>query len=131
MTQTFTPEHKAKLEQYLATHTLPSGLGSKESACSIAAINLAVSGELTDEIPDCMSGVLGTAAVVLQDAMPSEMRNSLRYKTLLPDMAGTGREHEQERLAIIVDWMWSVVLPQLQPIANQHGFGSEWQTMCS
>jgi hypothetical protein len=100
MTQTFTQEHKAKLEQYLATHTLPSGLGSKESACSIAAINLAVSGELTDEIPDCMSGVLGTAAVVLQDAMPSEMRNSLRYKTLLPDMAGTGREHEQERLAI-------------------------------
>jgi hypothetical protein len=77
-----------------------------------------------------MSDVLGTAAVVLQDAMPSEMRNSLRYKTLLPDMAGTGREHEQERLAILINWMWSVVLPQLQPLANQHGFGSEWQTMC-
>ena len=131
MTQTFTPEHKAKLEQYLATHTLPSGLGTKESACSLAAINLALSGELTDEIPDCMSDVLGTAAMVLQDAMPSEMRNSLRYKTLLPDMAGTGRKHEQERLDILKDWMWSVVLPQLQPIANQHGFGSEWQTMCN
>jgi hypothetical protein len=62
--------------------------------------------------------------------MPSEMRNSLRYKTLLPDMAGTGRKHEQERLAILINWMWSVVLPQLQPIADQHGFGSEWQTMC-
>jgi hypothetical protein len=130
MTQTFTQEHKAKLEQYLATHTLPSGLGTEESACSLAAINLALSGELTDEIPDCMSDVLGTATMVLQDAMPSEMRNSLRYKTLLPDMAGTGRKHEQERLAILINWTWSVVLPQLQPIANQHGFGSEWQTMC-
>ena len=131
MTQTFTQEHKAKLEQYLATHTLHRGVGSKESACSLAAINLALSGELTDEIPDCMSDVLGTAAMVLQDAMPSEMRNSLRYKTLLSDMAGTGRKHEQERLAILMDWMWSVVLPQLQPIANKHGFGSDWQTMCN
>ena len=131
MTQTFTQEHKAKLEQYLATHTLPSGLGTKESACSLAAINLALSGELTDEIPDCMSDVLGTATIVLQDAMPSEMRNSLRYKTLLPDMAGTGRKHEQERLAILINWMWSVVLPQLQPLADKHGFGSEWQTMCN
>ena len=131
MTQTFTQEHRAKLEEYLATHTLPSGLGTEESACSLAAINLALSGELTDEIPDCMSDVLGTAAIVLQDAMPSEMRNSLRYKTLLPDMAGTGRKHEQERLAIIMDWMWSVVLPQLQPVADKHGFGSEWQTMCN
>jgi hypothetical protein len=131
MTQTFTQEHKAKLEEYLATHTLLSGLGTKESACSLAAINLALSGELTDEIPDCMSDVLGTATMVLQDAMPSEMRNSLRYKTLLPDMAGTGRKHEQERLAILINWMWSVVLPQLQPLADKHGFGNEWQTMCN
>jgi hypothetical protein len=90
MTQTFTQEHKAKLEEYLATHPLSSGLGSKESACSIAAINLAMTGTLTDEIPDCMSEVLGDSTISLQDAMPSEMRNSTRYKTLLPEMAGTG-----------------------------------------
>jgi hypothetical protein len=131
MTQTFTQEHKAKLEQYLATHTLPSGLGTKESACSIAAINLAMSGTLTDDIPDCMSEVLGKATIRLQDAMPEEMRNSERYKALLPEMAGTGREHEQERLAILMNWMWSVVLPQLQPIADKNGFGSEWKNMCS
>ena len=131
MTQTFTQEHKAKLEEYLATHTLPSGLGTKESACSIAAINLAMTGTLTDYIPDCMSWVLGRATMDLQDAMPKEMRNSEKYKALLPDMAGTGREYEQERLAIIMDWMWSVVLPKLQPVADKHGFGSEWQTMCN
>ena len=131
MTQTFTQEHRAKLEEYLATHTLPSGLGAKESACSIAAINLAVSGTLTDDIPDCMSKVLGKATIRLQDAMPEEMRNSERYKALLPDMAGTGHEHEQGRLDILKDWLWSVVLPQLQPFADNHGFGSEWQTMCN
>jgi hypothetical protein len=130
MTQTFTQKHKAKLEQYLATHILPKGLGTKESACSIAAINLAVSGKLTDDIPDCMSDVLGRAAITLQDSMPSEMRNSLRYKALLPEMAGTGRKHEQERLAILLDWMWSVVLPQLQPIAESKGFGDAWKNMC-
>jgi hypothetical protein len=130
MTQTFTQEHKAKLEEYLATHILPIGLGTKKSACSIAAINLAVSGTLTDDIPDCMSDVLGKATIRLQDSMPSEMRNSLRYKALLPDMAGTGREYEQERLAILMNWMWSVVLPQLQPVADKHGFGDEWKNMC-
>jgi hypothetical protein len=130
MTQTFTQEHRAKLEQYLATHDLPEGLSVEESACSIAAINLAISGRLTDEIPDCMSDVLGEATIRLQDAMPGEMRNSLRYKTLLPDMAGTGREHEQERRTIIMDWMWSVVLPQLQPLADKHGFGDAWKNMC-
>jgi hypothetical protein len=130
MTQTFTQEHRAKLEEYLATHTLPSGLGAKESACSIAAINLALSGELTDEIPDCMSDVLGRAAIALQDAMPGEMRNSERYKALLPEMAGTGRKHEQERLAILLDWMWSVVLPKLQPFAESKGFGDAWKNMC-
>jgi hypothetical protein len=130
MTLTFTQEHRAKLEKYLATHTLPRGLSTKESACSIAAINLAVSGKLTDDIPDCMSDVLGRAAITLQDGMPSEMRNSEKYKALLPDMAGTGRKHEQERLAILLDWMWSVVLPKLQSIAESKGFGDAWKNMC-
>ena len=130
MTQTFTQEHRAKLEEYLATHILPKGLGTKESACSIAAINLAMTGTLTDKIPDCMSTLLGFITIKLQDGMPEEMRNSERYKALLPEMAGTGCEHEQQRLDIFMDWLWSVVLPHLQPIANQHGFGSEWETFC-
>ena len=130
MTNTFTDEHRMKLEQYLAEHELPSGLGTEESACSIAAINLAISGELTDDIPDCMSKVLGNSTISLQDAMPDEMRNSSRYKQLLPDMAGTGRDKEQERIAVFLDWMWTVVLPHLQPLADEKGFGEEWQDMC-
>ena len=130
---TYTPEIRSKLEQYLATHTLPKGMGSEESACSIAAINLAISGKMTDEIPDCMSEVIGCATITLQDAMPDDMRNSARYKAWLPTAVGTGRdrEQEQERLAILMDWMWRTVLPQLQPLADEEGFGKEWRTMCS
>ena len=126
----YTDEHRSKLEAYLATHILPSGLGYKESACTIAAINLAMTGELTDNIPACMSLVLGKAAIGLQDAMPAEMRNSARYKALIPNMPGTGRVHEAERLAILMDWMWTVVLPQVQPIADKKGFGEQWRKMC-
>ena len=126
----YTTDHRLKLESYLATHTLPKGLGDRESACTLAAINLSMSGKLTDKIPACMSEVLGKAAIVLQDAMPDEMRNSARYKALIPDMPGTGRAQEQERLAILMDWMWSVVLPRLQPIADGNGFGAEWKSMC-
>ena len=130
MTTLYTPEVRAKLEDYLATHDLPSGLGDESSACSVAAINLALTGELTDDIPDCMSKVLGSATIALQDLMPHEMRNSDRYKAWLPTAAGTGRDHEQERLAVLMDWMWGTVLPHLQGLADEKGFGQEWREMC-
>ena len=128
--QIWTQECRAKLEDYLQTHELPSGLGRKESACSIAAINLAITGELTDDIPDCMSKVLGKATMALQDAMPDKMRNSDRYKAVLIDMPGTGHNREQRRMEVIMAWMWDVVLPQLQDISDEEGFGKEWRHMC-
>lgn len=130
MTQDFTDDMRAKLIAYLETHDLPSGLGDEESACTLAAIRLAYDGKLNDDVIDCMSPVLGEAAMTLQDAMPNGMRNSVRYKKLIPNMPGTGREREAERLVIIMDWMWTVVLPQLQPIADKGGFGVEWRHMC-
>jgi len=130
MTTLYTPEVRAKLEDYLSTHDLPSWLGDEESACSIAAINLALSGELTDDIPACMSEVLGKATIALQDSIPADMRNSDRYKAWLPTAAGTGRDHEQERLDVLMDWMWRTVLPQLQGRADDKGFGKEWRRMC-
>ena len=126
----FTEQHRENLNAYLKDREIPKGTGTKESACSVAAINLAISGKLTDDIPDCMSDVLGEAVIHIQDAMPNEIRNSKEYKALLPDMAGTGREHEKERLSILLDWMWGTVLPQVQPIADKEGFGGEWKTMC-
>jgi hypothetical protein len=126
---TITLEQQTAIAEKLATMTLPSGLGTEEAACSIAAINLALTGKLTDDIPPCMSKVIGKWIIGVQDSMPDDMRNSERWKQLLPRAAGTGRAKEKERLAIILDWMWESVLPTLQPLADKHGFGREWQTM--
>ncbi len=108
---------------------LPVGLGDEENACSIAAINLALTGELTDDIPQCMSEVIGRWIITTQDAMPDTMRNSAEWKALLPYAAGTGRALEKGRLALILDHMWGVTLPILQPLADAKGFGAEWKTM--
>jgi hypothetical protein len=126
---TITSEQQTAIAEKLASMHLPSGLGNKENACSIAAINLALSGKLTDDIPDCMSEVIGRWIITTQDSMPDEMRNSDRWKSLLPLAAGTGRDKEQERLDIILDWMWGTVLPTLQPLADEKGFGDAWRSM--
>ena len=126
---TITLEQQTAIAAKLAGMHLPSGLGDEESACSIAAINLALSGKLTDDIPDCMSKVIGKWIISVQDSMPDDMRNSAQWKSLLPLAAGTGRAKGKKRLAIILDWMWGTVLPTLQPLADKHGFGREWQAM--
>jgi hypothetical protein len=126
---TITLEQQTAIAEKLASMTLPSGLGNEEAACSIAAINLALTGKLTDDIPPCMSEVIGKWIIGVQDSMPDDMRNSERWKSLLPLAAGTGRDKEQERIAVILDWMWGTVLPTLQPLADARGFGSEWKRM--
>jgi hypothetical protein len=126
---TITIEQQTAIAVKLAGMHLPSGLGDEESACSIAAINLALSGELTDDIPPCMSEVIGKWIIRIQDSMPDDMRNSAQWKSLLPLAAGTGRAKEKKRLAIILDWMWGTVLPTLQPLADDRGFGTEWKRM--
>ena len=125
---TLTDEQQKTIEAKLASMELPSGLGDEHAACSIAAINLALTGKLTDSIPDCMSDVIGKWVIGVQDAMPHDMRNSQRWKSLLPLAAGTGKAHEAERLVLILDWVWGTVLPTLQPFADRHGFGAEWST---
>ena len=130
MTTVWTQETDARLRDYLASHELVAGIGTEESACSVAAINLALTEKLTDAIPMCMSKVIGKWMIVVQDAMPSEMRNSPGWKRLLPMAAGTGREREEGRLALVMGWMWETVLPDLQSVADQGGFGAEWRTMC-
>jgi hypothetical protein len=126
---TITTEQQTAIAAKLAGMHLPSGLGNERAACSIAAINLALSGKLTDDIPPCMSEVIGKWIIKVQDSMPDDMRNSDRWKQLLPRAAGTGRVKEKERLDIILDWMWGTVLPSIQPIADKRGFSTEWKRM--
>lgn len=95
----------------------------------MAAINLALTNTLTDKIPECMSEVVGKWIIRVQDEIPDEIRNSPEWKRLLPLAAGTGRDREEERLAVIMGWMWGTVLPSLQDVADDGGFGVEWTRM--
>jgi hypothetical protein len=77
-----------------------------------------------------MSRVIGRWIIRIEDRMPSSIRNSAAWRDLLPLAAGTGRAHEAERLALILDWMWGTVLPAVQPVADARGLGPAWRTMC-
>ena len=116
---------------FVMGHHLSAGLENEEKVCSIAAINLVLTGELTDSIPGCMSVVIGKWIVVIQDAISDELRNDNAWKSLLPLAAGTGREPaaEQRRLDMILDWMWIRTLPTVLPAAEKCGFGDEWRAM--
>ena len=91
-----TKADKKKIHDFVHSHHLPSGLGTLEEACTVAAINLSLTGELTADIPECMSKVVGRWIIVIQDAMPDEMRNSDAWLDLIPEAAGTGRKLEAE-----------------------------------
>lgn len=121
-----TEEEKEEIRQKVNGMCLSVGLGHSGSTCSIGAINLALDNRRSDAIPYCMSEVIGAWIVRIQDAMPSGLRNSERWKSLLPDAAGTGRAQEDQRFDMLLDWMWNTVLPVLQPIADRLGFGSAW-----
>ena len=124
-------DQSQKIATLLSTVTLGHGVGTKARPCTMAAINLAIDGRLTDKIPECVSPVIGRWVISIQDAMPLDRLNGARWRALVPAIAGTGREHDGERVAIIMDWMWGIALPQLQPVADACGFGAEWRTMCA
>ena len=127
---TLTVEQEASIREFLDSHPdLAVGVGTEERACSIASINLALTGTLTDTIPPCMSEVIGKWIIVVQDAMPAEIRNSAAWRAALVDAAGTGRKREQERLDVLLAWMWEAVLPHLLPLAIDLGFNAEWIMM--
>ena len=132
MNSEWTPEADEKLRAYLARpgYKIPTGIGTEEAACSLAAINLALTGELTGDVPPCMSEVVGEWIIVVQDRMPADIRDSMEWRALLPLAAGTGRDKERERCEVILNWMWGTVLPYLQPIADADGYGPEWRAMC-
>jgi len=130
MKKTITEVQEQAIKDMLAsTPALAIGAGTPEKPCSVSAINLALTGRLVDTIPQCMSLVVGTWIIRIQDSMPAAIRDSAEWRDLLPLAAGTGRMSEQAREAVAIDWMWTKVLTQMQPIADQEGFGKEWLKM--
>jgi hypothetical protein len=124
----FTPGHAMLLSDFLSNHSLAQGLGTADRPCSMGAINLILNGEVTDDIPDCMSEVIGRFIIQMQDRMPVLLRNSSDWKNLLPLAARTRREKDLLRRDMLMDWMWGV-LARIQYVADSNDFGSQWATM--
>lgn len=125
-----TTEQSKSLTDLLSRVELGEGLGTEDSPCSIAAVNLALYGRLTDDIPDCMSLVIGKWVRHLQDLMPHATRNCREYKIdLLPLAAGTGRDREKEkaRFNLLADWMWERVLPRVSTGGWPATLGHAWE----
>jgi hypothetical protein len=109
---TTTIDHTA-IANWLNTHRLVHGLGSEDAACSIASINLALTGELTDKDPsNCMSPMIREWVIRVQDKMPEKMmsrddEHGRRWRQALPLVAGSlNPDREQARLGLILEWMW-------------------------
>lgn len=122
---TLTQEQQDKIAKFISQRHITKGLGDYDAACSIASINLALTNQLTAEIPECMSEVIGNWVIVMQDNISDSMRNHPDWKSLLPALIGTGNKYENERLDLIYTWLWNEVLPEVKPPLLE----DKWQNM--
>ena len=67
MSESFTKEDREKISRFLSKTRLHQGLGSAVSPCSIAAINIALTGDIGDHRPPCMSPVIHRFIIEAQD----------------------------------------------------------------
>jgi len=105
------------------------GKGTEATPCSMSAINLVLTGELTDDIPLCMNYVLGKWIINVQDMMPHAVRNSDEWKGALPLAPRVSRLREEEVQGALIQWLWERVLPVAQEEADACGAGDLWKEM--
>lgn len=124
--------NQTKIAEYLAPRKLVHGVGTSETPCTMAAINLALTGRLADGLHPCVCPVIRKWVIPIQDAMPLGMLNGPEWRSLVPLIAGSRGDAaaEQKRAEILKDWLFGTVLPQLQTFADEKGFGTEWKAMC-
>jgi hypothetical protein len=93
------------------------------------ARSLALASTIQNEIPADTSEIIGTWIICVQDDMTDDIGTSQQWQSLRPLAAGTGRNLEQKRLSMVMDWMWGTLLPTMQATAQECGFGQEWLHM--
>ena len=75
--------------------------------------------------------VVADWVIKLNGGMPDVVSDSSEWKAALTTGLSTTSALEAEYLDMIMDDLWTVVLPSLQPIADRRGFGDEWKVMCT
>ncbi len=101
-----TADQRRRIAERLAgIEHLSIGVGTEKSPCSIAAINLALSGRLTDDVPECASPARCAFVIRLQDRLPAAIRDSAEWRAALPLLAGT-RGMSEDLRPILIPWLW-------------------------
>jgi hypothetical protein len=111
---------------------IPTGLGTDDEACTIAAINLALTGELTDDDPsECMCPVIRRWTITVQDRMPADIRDSREWREAAVQIAGSRSTSEVERLRVeeIIAWMWDALADEAVLAAIPAGARKAWDEM--
>lgn len=114
MSRVLTAETIAEIREAFASSDLVLGAGVGRvdgPRCTIAEINLILTGELTDHPHPCISDVIRQWVMRVQDDMPSALRNAPAWREAAVGIAGSaaGRAVERGRRALILDWMWDAL----------------------
>ena len=122
--QYWTTEADKRLRAYLERpeYKISRDGGTSKAATSMGAIYLALTGRVgyRDRAPDCMSYTIGRWIIEAGQMMPDTMRDSPAWRELLPRAMHTDPKRDQESLKILVRWVWSTILPTLQPVADKY-----------
>lgn len=117
METTITDEQRAAIRAALHSPdlTLVKGTGSAGMpgvgrACTIAEINLVLTGVLDAGQHPCIDEVIRHWVIRVQDAMPDEIRNSPEWRAAAVGIAGSADgSKRQARRAVLMEWMWQTL----------------------
>jgi hypothetical protein len=102
-------------------------------ACTIAEINLVLTGELDDGSHPCISEVIRFWVINVQDAMPSYLRNLPAWRNAAIGIAGSTGSAEQDRarIALIMSWMWEALADDIVIAGLPASVLPAWREMLS
>ena len=88
-------------------------------------------GTVGDAVPRPMSAVIGRFVLETRWSIPDNLRHTTKWRKCLHAAVVSGRNHEPQRLSMLLDWLWTAALPLCQPVAGRWGCGRHWREMVS
>jgi hypothetical protein len=108
-----TQETREQVARECATRRMVTGTGDhgEGTACLMSAVNLGLTGRLTDKHHPYVSEAVRGLVVGLHDSLPDAVRSGQAWRSLGPLMLGTGDDgHDDERVRMILGWVRGSVL---------------------
>ena len=88
-------------------------------------------GTVGDAVPRPMSAVIGRFVLETRWSIPDDLRHTTKWRKCLLAAVTTGRNHEPQRLSMLLDRLWIAALPLCQPVADRWGCSGYWREMDS